>query len=134
MEGDVMAPHHILRINAAATAACAAGMLAARGMLFPLFGLNSPLLLDAIAVGFLLCAGALWFAARRAPVQRQALLFFAIADMSWVVGSAFLLLFFWTGLAPIARIMIIAVALVVEIFATLELRAARTILDGSKTA
>ena len=46
-----MTPQRILTLNAFATAACAAGMLATRGALYPHFGLGTPLLLDVIAVG-----------------------------------------------------------------------------------
>ena len=35
-----------------------------------------------------------------------------------------MLLLFWAELAPVARVLVIAVALVVELFATLQLRAA----------
>ena len=48
-----MTPQRILKLNAFATAACAAGMLATRGALHPHFGLGTPLLLDVIAVGLL---------------------------------------------------------------------------------
>ena len=43
----------------------------------------------------------------------------------WVVGSVVVLLLFWPQLAPIARVLIIGVALVVDAFAMLQFRAAR---------
>ena len=119
-----MTPHRILQLNAIATAGCAIGMLATRGILYPLFGLAGPLLLDAIAIGLLAYAGALAAVAHRPPVSREALLFFTIADGAWVVGSAVVLLMFWSELAASARVLVIAVAIVVEVFATLQFRAA----------
>jgi hypothetical protein len=122
-----MTPHRILQINALATAASAVALLAGRGILPRFFGLSSPLLLDIVAVGFLIYAGALALTAARRPVQSQALMAFAIADAAWVVGSAVALLMFWPQLEPLGRILIIAVALVVEVFATLQYRAAGAI-------
>ena len=119
-----MTSHRILELNALSTAACAVAMIVARGILYPLFGLDTPALLDVIAVGFLAYAGALAFAARRHPVTRQALLAFTVADVLWVVASAIVLVIFWGQLAPLARALVIAVALVVEVFASLQLRAA----------
>jgi hypothetical protein len=119
-----MTPHRILQLNAASTALCALGMLAARGVLHPLFGLDAPLLLDALAVGLLAYAGLLARAAHRRPVTRQALVAFTVADAVWVLGSAIVLVAFWTELAASARFLIIAVALVVEVFATLQFLAA----------
>lgn len=119
-----MTPHRILQVNALSTAVSAVALLAARGILPRFFGLASPLLLDAIAIGFLVYAGALALAAARRPVHRPALMAFAIADAAWVVGSAAALVLFWPQLDPLGRLLIIAVALVVEVFATLQYRAA----------
>ncbi len=119
-----MTPHRILQLNAAATAACAVAVLAARRFLPPLFGLDTPILLDAIAVGFLAYAGVLAFAARQRPVSRQALMFFTAADAAWVAASAILLVLFWEQFAPLARFLVIAVGLAVEVLATLQFRAA----------
>jgi hypothetical protein len=119
-----MTSGRILQLNAISTAACAVGMLAARGILYPLFGLSSPLVLDVLAVGLLAYAGALVLAAVRRPISRPVLMFFTVADGAWVVGSAIVLLSFWGDLAPLARLLVIAVAVVVEVFATLQFRAA----------
>lgn len=123
-DAHLMTPHRILQLNAFSTAASALGMLATRGTLHSLFGLDGPMLLDALAVSFLAYAGALAVAARRRPVSRQALMTFTIADGVWVMASALLLVLFWAQLAPLGRILVIAVALVVEVFATLQFRAA----------
>jgi hypothetical protein len=121
-----MTSHRILQLNAGSTAACAIGMLATRGTLYSYFGLGGPLVLDALAIGLLAYLGALAFAAARQPVARHALLAFTVADGLWVAASVVVLLWFWGQLAPIARFLVIAVGLVVEMFATLQLRAARS--------
>ena len=119
-----MTSNRILQINATATAATGLAMLAARGFLPPLFGLGSPILLDLIAIFFLVYAAALFFFAARPQVERPALLAFAAGDAAWVVGSAIVLLMFWPQLTPIARVLIIGVAIVVDAFAMLQFRAA----------
>ena len=119
-----MTSHRILQLNAISTAACGAGMLAARDILPALFGLDGPIVLDLLAVGLLLYAGLLAAAALRRPVTRQALIVFTVADVLWVVASAIVLLWFWADFAAVARFLVIAVALVVEVFATVQFRAA----------
>lgn len=127
----MMRSHRILQLNAIATAACGVGMLALRSALHPLFALETPLLLDILAVGLLLYAGALAWAAHNRPVTRQALMLFTIADGLWVAASAAVLVMFWTQLAPVARVLVIAVGIVVEVFATLQFRAAGKVASGS---
>jgi hypothetical protein len=121
-----MTSNRILQINATATAATGLAMLAARGVLPPLFGLGSPLLLDLVAIFFLVYAAGLFYFGARPQVERPALLAFAAGDAAWVVGSAIVLLMFWPQLTPIGRAMIVAVAIVVDVFAMLQYRAART--------
>jgi hypothetical protein len=121
-----MTSNRILQINATATAATGLAMLAARGFLPPLFGLDSALLLDLIAIFFLAYAAGLFYFAARPQVERSALLAFAAADGAWVAGSVVMLLLFWSQLTPIGRVLIVAVAIVVDVFAMLQFRAART--------
>lgn len=113
--------------NASFSAASAVFMLAARDTLYPLFALESPALLVAMAGGLLLYAGSLVVAARREPPDRRALLTAAVLDAGWVIGSGIILVVAWGQLAPVARVLIIAAALVVEVFATLQFRVARSI-------
>jgi hypothetical protein len=127
----MIASHRILQLNALSTAACAVGMLATRSVLPPLFGLESPALLDILAVSLLAYAGALAVAAARQPVTRLALMAFTVGDVLWVVASAIVVILFWTELAPIARLLVIAAALVVEVFATLQYRAAGRVSTGA---
>ena len=129
-----MKSHRILQLNAASTAACGLAMLATRGVLSSLFGLDSPVLLDVLAIGFLAYAGALVYAAGRQPVSRGALMAFTVADALWVVGSAVVLVVFWSQLTPVARFLVIAAAVVVEMFATLQFRAARRVARSAQTA
>jgi hypothetical protein len=56
---------------------------------------------------------------------------FTIADGVWVMASALLLVLFWAQLAPLGRILVIAAALVVEVFATLQFRAAGRLTGAS---
>jgi hypothetical protein len=106
-------------------------MLLARGTLYSLFGLDTPRLLDVMAVGFLVYAGALTLAATRPPVNRSTLMAFTIADALWVGASAVMLLMFWAQLTPVARVLVIVAALIVEAFATLQFRAANMGLTRS---
>ena len=122
-----MSAHRILQLNASATAVSAVGMLATRGVLPSLFGLSSPILLDVIAVAFLAYAGALFVAAARRPVSPRTMMVFTAADAAWVVVSAIALVLYWAQLTPIARFLVIAVALAVELFASLQYRAAGAI-------
>ena len=126
-----MSPQRILQINALSTAACALAMLAARELLHPLFGLDTPVVLDGVAAAFIAYAGLLAFASVRRPVGRQVLLAFTIADAAWVAASAVALILFWDQLTPLARFLIVAVAGVVEVFATLQYRAAGKARNGS---
>ena len=122
-----MTAHRVLQLNGSATAISALAMLATRGVLPPLFGLSSPVLFDVIAVAFLVYAGALFAAAARRPVSAKTMMVFTAADAVWVVGSAIVLMVYWAQLAPVARVLVIAVALVVELFASLQYRAAGAI-------
>jgi hypothetical protein len=119
-----MTAHRILGLNALATAGCALGMLATRGTLYTFFGLETPVLLDVLAVGLLGYAGLLWLATTRRPVSRQTLMTFTAADALWVVASAVVLMFFWGQFDAIARLLVIAAAIVVEVFAMLQYHAA----------
>jgi len=119
-----MTSNRILTLNAFSTAGCAIAMLLGRGILYSLFGLSSPLLLDGIAVGLLAYAAALWVVSRQEDISRRSLLLFTLADDAWVIGSAIVLVMFWSEFTPVARFLTIAVALVVEVFALLQFRAA----------
>lgn len=119
-----MNPHRLLRANALSTAACAVVMLAARDTLSRMFGLESPFLLDVLAIGLLAYAAALALTARVTIISRGALLAFAAADAAWVAGSAVVLVAFWSQFTWPARLLVIAVGLVVEMFATLQFRVA----------
>lgn len=120
-----MTSHRILLLNAVSTAACALGMFATRSTLPALFGLGDPLVFDLVAAGLLVYAAAVAVAARQQPVSRQALMAFTVADAAWVAASVIVLVLFWAELAPVARTLVIAGAVVVEMFATLQFLAAR---------
>ena len=126
-----MTPHRILLLNGLATAACGIGMLLTRGVLFREFGLQTPWLLDAVAAGLLAYAAALVAAARRDTVERPIMLAFTAADAAWVAGSVILLTIYWAELTPLARFLVIAVALAVDLFAMLQFRAAGALNHSS---
>lgn len=127
-----MTARHTLLANAGFTAASAIFMFAAREWLFPLFALQSAGLLTVIAGVLLVYAGVLAVEARREPPDRRALLTAAALDVGWVLGSAIVLIVAWTQLAPAARALLIAAALIVEVFATLQYYAARAIVAEAR--
>ena len=69
-------------------------------------------------------SAALWIVSRQDSISPRSLLVFALVDDAWVVGSAIALELFWVDMAPVARMMTIAIALVVAVFAILQFRAA----------
>src|SRR4029079_7779592 len=87
-----MAAQRILQFNAVTTLACAMAMIAARNVLYPWFGLDAPMGIDGLGIGVRVYAGAMFTASRRRPVERQALMPFAIADWTWVAASGVSLL------------------------------------------
>lgn len=125
-----MTPRRILETNALFTFVSAAATLALRSTLPPLFGLDTPLVLDIVAVGLMAYVALLIVAARRQPIERQTLMAFALADAAWVIGSAIVLVLFWAELTPFARVLVIVAALAVEVFAALQYRAAAMAPSG----
>ena len=119
-----MTATRILGTNAVATMLTAVTMLVGRRVLYPQYGLADPLMIDAIAVAFLVYAGAMALSASGQGVSRRALLVYAAADAAWVVASALMLALWWPQFTGAGRALIVVVALVVEVFATLQFRAA----------
>ena len=128
-----LTPHTALLVDAVATAATAALMLAARGLLYPFFGLTSPLLLDAAAAAFLVYAAIVATAARQPTISRATLMTVAGANVAYVVASIALLTMFWWEMQAIGRGLIVAVAIVVEAFAALQFTAARRLTSWQAT-
>jgi hypothetical protein len=121
----MMTANRLLQLNAAITAVSAAAMLLARPYLYPLFGLSSPLWLDAATLVFIVYAVALVAAASRTIVPRAALWAFTAGDGACFAVSVLLLIVFWSELTPVARVLIGVTALVVDGFAMAQYRAAR---------
>jgi hypothetical protein len=107
-------------------------MLGARSLLYPYFGLESPLLLDITAMAFLVYAGIIAMTARRPVISRTALMTTAAANAGYVMASIVIVMMFWTELEPVGRGLIILVALAVEAFATLQFTVARRV-SGTMT-
>lgn len=120
----ILSARHAILIDAAATTATAALMLAARGFLYPYFGLASPQLLDIAAAAFIVYAAIIGVAAARADISRTTLTTIAGANVAYVIASMILLVTFWSALHPAGRALIVGVALAVEAFAFLQFTAA----------
>lgn len=120
----ILSARHTILIDAAATTATAVLMLAARGLLYPYFGLASPEMLDIASAAFIVYAGIIGLAAARADISRTTLVTIAGANVAYVVASMILLVMFWSLLEPAGRALIVGVALVVEGFAFLQFTAA----------
>ena len=127
----ILTAHRTVLIDAIATAASGLLMLAARGILYPFFGLSSPMLLDLTAVAFLVYAAAISVVAMRPVISRAALMTIVFANITYVLASLVVLITFWAHLDPIGRVLIIAVTFVVEAFATLQFAAARRAPDAT---
>ena len=121
----ILTAHRTVLIDAVATAASGVLLLAARGVLYPFFGLTSPMLLDLTAVAFLVYAAVISMVAMRPVISRPALMTIVWANIAYVVASVAVLITFWAQLDPIGRALIIAVTFVVEAFATLQFAASR---------
>jgi hypothetical protein len=121
-------------IDAAATTATAVLMLAARNLLYPYFGLTSPLLLDVTAAAFIAYAAAIGLVAWRPSISRPALLAIVGANVAYVIASFAVLVTFWSALHPVGRGLVIAIALAVELFATLQFTAARRLENRLQAA
>jgi len=122
-----MTANRILQLNAVITAVCAVAMLAARPILYPLFGLSSPAWLDVATIVFLAYAAALLFVARRPTVRRAELVVFTIGDSLCFVAGLIVLIAFWSDLTPLARVLVALTTVVVDVFAMAQYRAARAV-------
>lgn len=120
-----LTPRTAILIDAAATTATALLMFAARGVLYPYFGLTSPLLLDLTAAAFIVYAAIIALVARQPVIPRSAVLTIAGANIAYVAASLLLMVTLWSELHAVGRGLIIAVALAVEAFALLQFHAAR---------
>ena len=121
----ILTAHRTVLIDAVATATSGVVMLAARGILYPFFGLTSPLLFDIVAGTFIAYAAAIAVVAARPVISRAALMTIVGVNVASAVVSAAILIAFWADFHPVGRLLIAAVALIVEAFATLQFAAAR---------
>ena len=124
----ILTARRAVLIDAAATTATAVLMFAARGMLFPYFGLSSPLLLDLTAAAFIVYAAVIGLVAARPAISRGALVTVAGANVTFVVACTIVLVAFWSELHPVGRGLIVGVAFAVEGFAMLQFTTARRLV------
>jgi hypothetical protein len=96
---DAMSARRVLLANAIFTAISAGFIVIARDWLYPLFALDSALVLLIIAGGLAMYAASLGLTARRGP-DRQALVTAAVLDAGWVLGSVIVLAAAWPLLDP----------------------------------
>ena len=123
----ILTARRAVLIDAAATTTTAVLMFAARGTLFPYFGLSSPLLLDLTAAAFIAYAVIISLVAARPAISRGALVTVAGANVAFVVACIIVLVSFWSQLHPVGRGLIVAVAIAVEGFAMLQFTTARNL-------
>jgi hypothetical protein len=121
--------HTAVLIDAAATAGTAVLMIAARGVLYPYFGLSSPLLLDLTAAVFLVYAAIIALAAKAPTIARATLMTIVGANVAYVLASMVLLVTYWASMHAVGRTLMVIVAVVVEAFAMLQFAAARKSRD-----
>ena len=117
--------HTAVLIDAAATAATALLIIAARGMLYPYFGLDSPMVLDITAAAFIVYAAIIALVAKQPVISRTTLMTIVTANVAYVVASMALLVMLWAEMHAVGRTLVVAVALAVEAFAMLQFMAAR---------
>ncbi len=121
-------------IDATATAATGVLMLAARNILYPFFGLGSPMLLDIVAITFIAYAALIGVIASRSMISPAVLMTIVTANVAYVVASVTVLIAYWGQFEVVGRALIIAVTLVVEAFAALQWSAARRMTDSVRIA
>ena len=123
--------HRTILLDAAATTASALVLLAARPVLYPYFGLTSPQILDMAVVAFIAYAAIIALAARQPVISRTTLMTIVAANIATVLASIVVLVVFWSELHPVGRVLIFVMAVVVELFATLQYAAARKLPSAS---
>lgn len=123
----------VLLANAAFSGVGATALLILGERLAPLFGLTDSSLLTWVGLSVLPFVGLLCVAAGRQPLQRRDLIAFVISDAAWVLGSAMVLVLFWDSITIPGRWLVAAVAIVVDLFATLQLRGLRRERSGPLT-
>ena len=85
-----------------------------------LFGFALPTVCRAVGLFLLAFAALTLVAARGVPIRRGLVWEVFALNVAWVIGSAILVELAWDGLTLLGRLAIIAVALVVAVFALLQ--------------
>lgn len=85
-----------------------------------LFGIGLPMLCRSVGLFLLAFAGLALVAARSAPARTGLVWEVFALNVAWVIGSILLVELAWDGLTLLGRLAIVAVALVVAVFALLQ--------------
>jgi hypothetical protein len=119
-----MTATRILHVDAAGSALFGLLLLADGAVLAPHFGLSSTAPLAAVGVFLLAFAALLVAVARRRPIERPLLLGLAAGDLLWVVACAAVLLYAWSDMTALGRVIVVVNALWGEAMGWLKYRAA----------
>ncbi len=109
-----------LKINAVFSAMCGFFLSIVPAAIAAEIGLDSAGLLRILGLGLLMFAGYVYYTGTRELVNPRAVMSIVIGDFLWIFGSVWLLFGFPQILNDFGRIVVIAVALAVLVFADLQ--------------
>jgi hypothetical protein len=109
-----------LLLDAAVTGGSGLLAVVAAGLLAPLMGLASPLILVVLGVVFVGYAWRIYRFATARPIPRSGAIAAVILNTLWVLGSASLLVTGWVPLTLAGRWIVVVVADIVGLFAILQ--------------
>ncbi|MBL4689733.1 MAG: hypothetical protein JKY37_34410 [Nannocystaceae bacterium] len=108
--------------NAAFSGTSAVALMFTGPAVAPLFGLSDPTIVHAVGAGLGVFGGALAYTATREQLSETHSLLATVGDLACVAGSAVLLGLASDTLAPLGIELLVAVAVVVTLFAGLQIR------------
>ncbi len=107
--------------NSIFTLVCGLASLVDAAPLATAFGIPAPLWLELLGLGLIGYAVALFWIATRLPIDRRLATITSIMDLGWVLGSGLLLVIPDMPFTAPGREVILAVALVVALWAVLQI-------------
>ncbi|MBC8075435.1 MAG: hypothetical protein H7Y32_05115 [Chloroflexales bacterium] len=111
----------VLQANAAACFVSGVALVAAAVPIATLTGAFSPLAIAIIGALCLVAAALCWRVAQSQPLNRRGAWAIAIIDADWVIASAAVLFTGWLPLTETGWWLVLAQALVVDLFAMMQL-------------